>query len=130
MYTVLHHILSSAHTYTRATARRDSSDSLRTARHVQAQRESRVESHDTALAQQSLSKHVHLFPDLPPWCANCVGASGLRKVSFLRHRDAPQRPVTRKGHDTRLLMYTALHHILSSAHTYIRATARRDSFIH
>ena len=38
----LHHILCSAHTYTRATARRDSSDSLRTARHVQAQRESRV----------------------------------------------------------------------------------------
>ena len=69
----LHHILCNAHTYTRVTARRDSSSSLRTARHVQAQRESRV---TTQHLRGSLCQNTSTnFPDLPPWCANCVGAS-------------------------------------------------------
>ena len=58
-------------------------------------------------------------------------AAGGWEVSFFRHRDAPQRSVhKKKKRDTRLLMYTALYHIPSSADTYTRATARRDSFIH
>ena len=69
----LHHILCSAHTYTRATARRDSP---RLSPHSTARASTeRDESHDTALPQLSLSKHVHFLPDLPPWCANCVVAS-------------------------------------------------------
>ena len=56
--------------------------SLRTARHVQAQRETRVTTqHLRSCLCQNKSTNL---PDLPPWCATCVGASSLRKATGFR----------------------------------------------
>ena len=63
-------------------------------------------------------------------CGECdCGRHALQgwEASVFRQRDAPQRPVHKKGRDTRLLLYTApAPHPVCSAHTYTCATARRD----
>ena len=88
----LHHILC-----TRATARRDSSDSLRTARHVQAQRESRVTTQH--LRSCLCQKQVHQPPrpsSLVRYMRSRAGGNWLPPI--VTSRSAPHTKRTR--HET------------------------------